>query len=187
GHTDENLVVLEGHKSRDFESLLKVIFPRSPDAITGLSLTQIEWEGALKLSTMWEMEKIRQTAIERLSSMKIGPLEKIALAKAYRVPLWLSEGIEALVTDFDNYTIEDIAQVLGWEKAARFADAAARYRPSEIPNFIHKSRLTCYACGRVLESAQRIHCPCGTRHDGEFNFVVKPEPVIVGTKGGPWM
>ncbi|KAH6908530.1 hypothetical protein BKA70DRAFT_1280097 [Coprinopsis sp. MPI-PUGE-AT-0042] len=168
GKTDDDPVVLEGQKSKDFESLLKVIFPDYTDAFTGLSLTEDEWIGVLNLSTMWEMSQIREGAIERLSAMQLGALKRITLAKQYRISLWLSEGIETLVKDFENYAIEDIAHTLGWEKAARLADTIAR-RGSD---FIHKSRVTCHKCKGVLKSAEQIHCQCGEMYEQNFNFII---------------
>ncbi|KAH6908532.1 hypothetical protein BKA70DRAFT_1280105 [Coprinopsis sp. MPI-PUGE-AT-0042] len=174
GHTDDNPILLEGFLSNDFESLLRIIFPQSvfTDFPDSPSLSKEEWEGVLKLSTVWEMDKIRTMAVERLSSMQLGPLEKIKLAKDYRVPLWLSEGIETLAAEFEKHSIDDISLTLGWEKAARFANVIAREQIQQN-DVVHKSRILCYQCKSVLGSAKRVHCSCETRWAGEFCFTLK--------------
>jgi hypothetical protein len=114
-------------------------------------------------------------AIRKLSSVQLGPLEKITLAKAYRIPFWLPNAIETLAADIDKYPIEEIAQSLGWEKAARFASAIARSRSQQnlAHDGVHKDRIICWKCKTALRSAKEVYCPCETRWGGDFCFTVK--------------
>ena len=51
--------------------------------------------------------------------MEMAPLEKITVAREYRVAKWLTEGAKSLIVALDASQIEEIAQVLGWETTAR--------------------------------------------------------------------
>jgi hypothetical protein len=157
------------------------------DVVSGLNLTKEQWKGALKLASMWEMDevrcfffplrlgaevsvKIRRIVIDKLSAMTLGALEKIALAKAYRVLTWMSEGIEALPKEFEKHSIEEVASIIGWDKAARVSDAISRTRGAEMADSIHKSRVTCYDCKMAIKSSQQSDCTCGSRVKGNYAF-----------------
>ncbi|KAF6760917.1 hypothetical protein DFP72DRAFT_959572 [Ephemerocybe angulata] len=113
GQSDDHPIVLEGYKVKDFESFLKLLYPSMESGISGLAMTKEEWVGALKLATIWQMDKARGYAITKLMSMKdIRPAEAVNLAREYRISNWLlpalidlainrheleDDGIEALV------------------------------------------------------------------------------------------
>jgi hypothetical protein len=63
--------------------------------------------------------KIRRAAIEKLSKMGIPPLEKVTLAREYRVGVWLSQGVASLSKASCGVSVETMAGTLGWETAAR--------------------------------------------------------------------
>jgi hypothetical protein len=65
--------------------------PDSPD-----NLTWKEWASVLKLSTIWGFHAVRDQAIARLSSLAIEPIEKIILAKQFRIVQWLVPQLNAL-------------------------------------------------------------------------------------------
>jgi len=127
GQDRDNPIVLEGYKKEEFTCLLKVMYPTSliPGGILrlDLQLKKEEWVSVLKLSTIWNMTKIRQCAIHWLSTnVTLSPIEKILLARAHRVGAWLEEAVTNLTACklADMPTLEDFNQVAnGWETVAR--------------------------------------------------------------------
>ncbi|KAH6907067.1 hypothetical protein BKA70DRAFT_1286143, partial [Coprinopsis sp. MPI-PUGE-AT-0042] len=84
---------------RDFEHFLKAFLPRASamyDAEPGLS--QDEWISVLKLSTLWRFNELRKLAISHLSwswpRPTMDPIDRICLAKEYRVYDWLLQGYQ---------------------------------------------------------------------------------------------
>ncbi|KAG2008862.1 hypothetical protein CC2G_014248 [Coprinopsis cinerea AmutBmut pab1-1] len=95
---DESIpIVLEGHKKDDFASLLKVLYPSFDDVTNNFKLVKNEWIGVLRLSTTWEMTRVRNHAIQSLSSLRLSFVEKVTLAREFRVGDWLKDGIVGLV------------------------------------------------------------------------------------------
>jgi hypothetical protein len=47
-----------------------------------------EWTSVLKLSTMWEFDRIRKIAIDQMSDLPMGVVEKIVIARDYHVTKW---------------------------------------------------------------------------------------------------
>jgi len=123
GQDKEHPIVLEGYKKDEFMCLLKVMYPTAGSLISGpkfdLCLEKEEWVSVLKLSTIWNMTKVRNYAIHRLSTdIALSPVEKILLARAHKVAAWLEEGVTNLASGDPSLTLEDLA-ALGWETAAR--------------------------------------------------------------------
>ncbi|KAH6908522.1 hypothetical protein BKA70DRAFT_1038176, partial [Coprinopsis sp. MPI-PUGE-AT-0042] len=118
GASDEKPIVLEGYKSKDFECLMKVMLP-PPLKYSLPVLAKEEWTSVLKLSTVWQMDQVRQLAIKQLSGLDLSPMEKVLFAREYRVLKWLAEGVSTLAAGFSEYKFEDIAKELGWETTAR--------------------------------------------------------------------
>ncbi|KAH6907066.1 hypothetical protein BKA70DRAFT_1563408 [Coprinopsis sp. MPI-PUGE-AT-0042] len=85
----------------DFESFLKAFLPRTsaiydPEPI----LTKDEWISVLKLSSKWLFNDLRKLAICYLSFPWMcpkDPIERICLAKEYRVYAWLIQGYEQVI------------------------------------------------------------------------------------------
>jgi len=69
---------------------------------------------------MWYFCGIREVAIRRLSQKNafwtITSLEKIVLARAYKVPLWLTQGLRELAEKNTLVTRQD-AKTIGFENA----------------------------------------------------------------------
>jgi hypothetical protein len=61
------------------------------------ALSEQEWLSVLKLSTQWLFNDLRQEAISHLSSAEGDPIDRICLAKEFRVYHWLLEGYERVV------------------------------------------------------------------------------------------
>ncbi|KAF8066541.1 hypothetical protein FPV67DRAFT_1195147 [Lyophyllum atratum] len=99
GSSDAHPFVLEGVTRDDFKGLLRVMYPlKLPHLGTDMALPRKDWIAALKLSTMWNFRNIRHLAIAKLSlDITIHPVDKVVLAKEYKVPDWLLAGYHELV------------------------------------------------------------------------------------------
>jgi hypothetical protein len=58
------------------------------------TLTKDEWISVLKLSTRWLFNDLRKLAITHLSATQMDAMDRISLAKEYRVYDWLLRGYE---------------------------------------------------------------------------------------------
>ncbi|KAF9532925.1 hypothetical protein CPB83DRAFT_846598 [Crepidotus variabilis] len=80
-----------------------------------------EWLGALDLATRWSLFDICNKAIHALTilnrSGSKSTIEKVLLAKKYKIDQWLREGYTTLVQQ-EELKIEDV-QMLGWKTVAR--------------------------------------------------------------------
>ena len=74
------------------------------------------WSAALKLSTMWGFQEIRDKAILELDGML--PIQKISMGIEYRVQKWLLDGYGELIRREENL-LEAEARELGFETAWR--------------------------------------------------------------------
>ncbi|PPR06868.1 hypothetical protein CVT26_003992 [Gymnopilus dilepis] len=91
GSTLGEPIDLSGIKVEHFRAFLRILYP----FIGQVPVTSFEdWVGVLDLATMWFFDEIRTKAINALTGlMKEKPvLERIALARKYRVPDWLKDG-----------------------------------------------------------------------------------------------
>ncbi|KAH6908570.1 hypothetical protein BKA70DRAFT_1427153 [Coprinopsis sp. MPI-PUGE-AT-0042] len=168
GLSDDRPIVLEGYKSGDFDSLLKVLIPQ-PLATSLPGLSKEEWISVLKLATIWQMDQIRKVAISRLSRMNIPPVEKITLAREYHVAAWLRDGITSLAAR--PIKVEEMAMVLGWEMTARIYAIRDSAQGSSVPSgwdqYIKTSQLACSACGSSSSvGVPTPHCCTGKYYSG---------------------
>ncbi|KAJ7718601.1 hypothetical protein DFH07DRAFT_700851, partial [Mycena maculata] len=115
GSDDDVPFKLEGIRSNDFHSLLKVLYPLNAHRIwfsrPSLLLSKNEWISVLKLSTQWFFLDIRALAIENLSDTPIDAIERIILAKRYDVVDWLQAGYSELVRRPDSLSLEEAAEI----------------------------------------------------------------------------
>ncbi|KAH6908551.1 hypothetical protein BKA70DRAFT_1427131 [Coprinopsis sp. MPI-PUGE-AT-0042] len=128
GGSDDKPIVLEGYKSEDFECLLKVLLPRAFELFPP-TLTKQGWASVLKLATIWQMDKARNVAIEQLSALDLSPIESIQYAREYYVSAWLREGIIAIVSNVDDYKMEEIGNALGWQTTALILSLCHKAKP----------------------------------------------------------
>lgn len=56
-----------------------------------------EWTSVLKLSTMWRFGELRKKAIGELTKLAIDSVDKVILARDYKVEKWLVDGYTELV------------------------------------------------------------------------------------------
>ena len=75
------------------------------------------WSAALKLSTMWGFQEIRDKAIQVLDGMlRTLPIQKISMGIEYRVQMWLLDGYGELIRR-EEKPLEAEAKELGFETA----------------------------------------------------------------------
>ena len=71
---------------------------RSSKLLPAAKLTTTQWISVLRLSTMWEMDLYRRTAIASLSEPlhNISPAKQLHLAMKYRVKAWFVPALHHL-------------------------------------------------------------------------------------------
>jgi len=94
--------------------------------------TYTEWIAALELAMMWDFKEIRKTCIEALSELikSITVIDKILLAKKYKVKKWLRDGYIQLLQS----------------------------RELELGDDICTSEIDVITIGRLLYIRERRHC-----------------------------
>jgi len=184
GQDRDHPIILEGYKKDEFTSLLKVMYPRATSLISGknieLNLKKEEWVSALKLSTIWNMTKIRQYAIHWLSTnVTLSLIEKILLGRAHRVGAWLDEGVTSLATcDFNlSPTLEDLA-TLGWETAARIVWINNYLR---LPLRFRRDSIKCGHCSSSSSLIESNYCGHIASANSELLTCCGSASVISGT------
>ncbi|KAF7356257.1 hypothetical protein MVEN_00957200 [Mycena venus] len=129
GQSDENPVVLEGIRSRDFEALLKVLYPLEAARLLHNKsswMTKDEWISVLKLSTQWYFLDIRNIAIEQLNNRNdVTSVDRIVLARQYDIPDWLRLGYTDL-SRRDESISREVADKIGWETALQLCQVRER-------------------------------------------------------------
>ncbi|KAF6750636.1 hypothetical protein DFP72DRAFT_1013133 [Ephemerocybe angulata] len=113
GLSIESPITLDGYRASEFEALLKAMYPTSSNVLEGaFRMTRDEWISVLKLSTVWNMKKIRQHAITGLSSghdsVILTSVDKAYLGLVHRVAPWLVEGITSIISSGDPPSLSEI-------------------------------------------------------------------------------
>ncbi|KAH6894009.1 hypothetical protein BKA70DRAFT_1199864 [Coprinopsis sp. MPI-PUGE-AT-0042] len=108
------------------------------------SLTKDEWIDVLKLSTKQRSNDLRTLAIHHISSIEMDPIDRICLAKEYKVYEWLLQGYEQVI---DRLLIFD-------------------YADTESPTILTEEEGTRIGLGAALKLSgiviRRTRCPPGT-------------------------
>ncbi|KAH6906457.1 hypothetical protein BKA70DRAFT_1429145 [Coprinopsis sp. MPI-PUGE-AT-0042] len=131
--------------------------------------TEEEWISVLKLSSAWEMEKVRKMSIDHLSKLPIPPTKKIKHGR-------------------DQYPVEDLAKELGWEITAKIL--WIRGEMQAAGNFVvDMSQLTCYmfGCSEQLhldqvscEKGHNVRITVSDWHGGNQKKILKMEGKVNG-------
>ncbi|KAF5313593.1 hypothetical protein D9611_010130 [Ephemerocybe angulata] len=196
GQSNDNPIVLEGYTSSEFRSLLKILYPSiawynsatkvesmlgKPTLSPTITLSKQEWIDVLKLSTAWEMDMIRETAITQLSiGDKLTPLDKVVLARKYRISTWLEQGLCSLVTpqSGSGASIETLGVALGWESAAKVVwiqkqlECAAQIAREEGIEFKLKS-IRCPECSARITQHKDDCMNCSEKvYDDEVLYAI---------------
>ncbi|KAF6752777.1 hypothetical protein DFP72DRAFT_903584 [Ephemerocybe angulata] len=127
GRSDDNPIILPSCTTEEFESLLSVLYPTAPH-LQPTILSKEQWIHILKVSTLWDMEEVRALSIKEILAMNPAAIEKVTLAREFKIPAWLLEGYLEIIKSWGNVGyLDDIGSGLGWESAARLADMARNY------------------------------------------------------------
>ncbi|KAF5339555.1 hypothetical protein D9611_011488 [Ephemerocybe angulata] len=127
GRSDDNPIILPSCTTEEFESLLSVLYPTAPH-LQPTILSKEQWIHILKVSTLWDMEEVRALSIREILAMNPAAIEKVKLAREFKIPAWLLEGYLEIIKSWRNVgSLDDIGSGLGWESAARLADMARNY------------------------------------------------------------
>ncbi|KAK0226385.1 hypothetical protein IW262DRAFT_763034 [Armillaria fumosa] len=118
GNTDDKPICLYGVDKIDFERLLNFMYPLEIPSVLTRPLE--EWISILKLSTMWIMTEIRNSAISHVTERhhEVEVVERITLGRSHDVPALVRSGLVTLVNQ-DGGVSEQQAKLLGWETALR--------------------------------------------------------------------
>ncbi|RXW20342.1 hypothetical protein EST38_g5512 [Candolleomyces aberdarensis] len=125
GQSDENPIELPLCTKAEFESLLEVLYPNS-EFQDPAKLSKEQWLHVLKLSTQWAMDEVRTLALSRLLAMRLPRLERIGIARKFKVTEWLLNDYPALIHSWGEIPLEELAAFFGWEMTARLSDLAAK-------------------------------------------------------------
>jgi len=185
GQDRDHPIVLEGYKKDDFTCLLKVMYPTATSLISGrnieLHLKKEEWVSVLKLSTIWNMTKIRQYAIHRLSiDSNLLPIEKILLARAHRVGAWLNEAVTSLATCNPIPDLKDLSTI-GWETVARILWIREHFPLNTLPGDFKRDAIKCMHCSSsssLINLASGYGClHAGSGDAAELTFPGSASPI----------
>jgi len=128
GSNLENPILLPV-KADHFRSFLCILYP----FIDQTPVVEFdEWVGVLNLATMWSFQEIRAKAITQLSELitQKSVLERISLAREYRVAKWLRDAYLELVQErplkFEELQPAEPHSDRNWEADARKWEMTAR-------------------------------------------------------------
>ncbi|KAH6908548.1 hypothetical protein BKA70DRAFT_1280152 [Coprinopsis sp. MPI-PUGE-AT-0042] len=187
GGCDEKPIVLEGYKSEEFECLLKILLHRSLEPFPP-TLSKQEWLSVLKLATIWQMDKVRTIAIDRLSPLDLSPIEKIRYAREYHVSAWFKEGILTIANNFGQYEMEELGNALGWKTTALILSIRDKAKPhlkiSQWEEWTKCWECSCgleFTTGMLDDSKQYLQCKsfCG----GGAKYIRTKQPVVSVSEG----
>ncbi|KDR71484.1 hypothetical protein GALMADRAFT_253785 [Galerina marginata CBS 339.88] len=208
GQDKDHPVVLHGYMKDEFACLLKVMYPTASSLISGpdkldFGLGKEQWVKVLKLATIWNMNKIREYAIQRLSTeFVLSPFEKIQLARVHKVARWFEEGVTSIVNDDRKLTLEEVV-TLGWKTAAlilwtrdqwsvsAYNSGALHFKKDAIKcgscsssasliDVRHTKDNNCYQCKRP---DTELNCP-GTFSPGDAHTLVRLGTILCGKCNG---
>ncbi|KAF8648493.1 hypothetical protein AX16_006203 [Volvariella volvacea WC 439] len=121
GFNDERPFILPEIKSVDFVRLLYILFPCDDKPFR--SLTVDDWISILKLSTLYQMDDIRQLSIVHLDILPLEPIRKIAIWEEYHLdPAHLIPSYVELCQRLEPLTLQ-MTMTLGLKNFTRLAAA----------------------------------------------------------------
>ena len=119
------------------------------------SLIKKDWVSALKLSTMWLFDSIREQAIAELSRIIRDPIERIQVSRRFRIAGWIEPALLSLAQQ-DVLKSEELER-LGWDDAARL------FRVRESVVFQASCTCLCNYCSAAHGPVVQGHSPVGSR------------------------
>jgi len=117
-----------------FTCILSLLYPMTTpgDMPVYESWSESKWVAVLSLATLWDMQNIRNFAIEQLSS-SCAAISKIRLGKEYAIHRWVREGYLDLCLRRERLSLTD-AENLGLEQTLLVAAARERIREEIDPS-----------------------------------------------------
>ncbi|KAF8627743.1 hypothetical protein AX17_006111 [Amanita inopinata Kibby_2008] len=112
--------------------LLCVLYPTSFNQAP--KLTAYEWRDILELASKWNLEKIRDLAVQRLCGMRLDAITRLELARRHDIQRkeWLLPPIRELVREDERLTEAD-AMLIGVEMALRIARVQGMAHGQDAP------------------------------------------------------
>lgn len=106
-----------------------------------MDFTEQEWLSVLRLASMWDFIKIRQTAIEKLQTRPLDLITKIELAHKYEIREWLFGAYLALGKRIEPLSVEE-GHRLGFDFAIKMASVREQLLRDKIahPNAYRSQR-----------------------------------------------
>ncbi|KAF8891869.1 hypothetical protein BD779DRAFT_1621939 [Infundibulicybe gibba] len=148
GLSEEKPLRLDGIEEEDFRQLLRVLYPtyntlmntlcgRSDASSNKLNLGQ--WTSVLKLSDMWDMERVKTIAVKSMESLVLSPAERIVLGRQYHVDDWVVQGFVKLVERDDPISLDD-GERIGFEWAFKIAAMRERCGTRDVSSQLWENR-----------------------------------------------
>ncbi|KZV70632.1 hypothetical protein PENSPDRAFT_607113 [Peniophora sp. CONT] len=110
---------LHGIQRWEMDAFLSVIYPRSFERYD--TNTSEHWAAVLRLSSLWNMESLRNLALSKLDAVAT-PLCKLVLARALDIPDWVEPAFNALACRAEPLSLEE-ASALSMEDVLRISGA----------------------------------------------------------------
>ncbi|KAJ3881061.1 hypothetical protein F5051DRAFT_136174 [Lentinula edodes] len=110
GMSDDHPIRLEGVSKEDFRQLLRVLCP--PKAFGREEVLSFkQWISVLKLADLWCMDAVRAHAIKKMSDMDADPVEKVVVARQYKVHDWLVPAFNAIISRSQTLSEVDVERL----------------------------------------------------------------------------
>ncbi|KAH7877256.1 uncharacterized protein C8R40DRAFT_1040680 [Lentinula edodes] len=110
GMSDDHPIRLEGVSKEDFRQLLRVLCPPKASGREEV-LSFKQWISVLKLADLWCMDAVRAHAIEKMSDMDADPVEKVVVARQYKVHDWLVPAFNAIISRSQTLSEVDVERL----------------------------------------------------------------------------
>jgi len=122
GSGDKNPIRLDGIKKNEFKRFLEVLLGGDYEETTRKSSVFDLWFPVVKLSSMWEFDRIHKYAVDKMPYTETfrNPAEKVALAVQYDIQHWLVPGLMELAKRKESLGRRDF-EFLGLELTLKVA------------------------------------------------------------------
>ncbi|CAL1710181.1 unnamed protein product [Somion occarium] len=124
GQSDEKPIILEGVKESEFRCLMRFFYD---GMYTPAVVSLDDWIALLSISTRYVFDRIREMAIQEISTKVLDPIKKIILANKYDIPQWLPPAFVDLCKRPESLS-ESEAETLGLKTIVRVARARESVR-----------------------------------------------------------
>jgi len=111
GSSDDNPILLNGDDPQDFSCLLQLFYHDSPGS--AVYLNAVQWCSVLAVATKYDMEIIRQKAIQKikLANPPLDPIVQIVVARRYDCKELREGPMEVLVKRAEPLSIEETVKL----------------------------------------------------------------------------